>query len=205
MANTLPGLVFVCYFPSSFASLAQDTGLTYIHPSPCVCGCYSTALTAFNVDPLQPGYHYIGPTNDNSTQNPCTSLSHVDFFVHTLYLRYLNLAIPTFRSHPLFLPRYALGICSTPVYMLESACGACQNHTYITWSMWSSNCPADMLQEQGTYDQIIPSGTLVPHWAYLKPADYGDILNVNAAKLAGGESWIVLLTCPSRNAHSGIG
>ena len=62
-----------------------------------------------------------------------------------------------------------------------------------------------MLQEQGTYDQIIPSGTLVPHWAYLKPADYGDIFNVNAAKLAGGESWIVLLSCPSPNAHSGIG
>lgn len=79
------------------------------------------------------------------------------------------------------------GICSTPVYMLESACGACQNRTFISWSNWKFYCPTGMLQDEGTYNQIIPSGTLVPHWAYLKPSDYSDFFDPSAAKLVGGE------------------
>jgi hypothetical protein len=89
-----------------------------------------------------------------------------------------------------------IGICSTPVYMLESACGACQNRTFISWTQWTFYCPADKLQSEGTYNQIIPGGTLVPHWAYLKPSDYDDFFNANAAKLVGGElTWRSFLFC----------
>ncbi|KAJ3916850.1 hypothetical protein F5877DRAFT_21644, partial [Lentinula edodes] len=30
--------------------------------------------------------------------------------------------------------------CSTLTYMLISACGACQNRTWISWQNWSQNC-----------------------------------------------------------------
>ncbi|KAF8306165.1 hypothetical protein DL93DRAFT_2088945 [Clavulina sp. PMI_390] len=102
---------------------------------------------AFTMDPLPVGYHYIGPTNDTSTQNPC--------------------------------------ICSTPVYMLDSACGACQNRTFISWTSFSQFCPTNILSPEGSYDSIIPSGTRVPAWAFLKPSDYGDYFNAAAAQQLG--------------------
>jgi len=104
--------------------------------NPCLVAAYLQSQctgTTFSMYSLQPGYYYIGPTNDTSTQTPC--------------------------------------ICSSPVYMLASACGACQNRTFIAWEVWHKNCPANLLQDEGTYGEYIPSGTLVPRWAYLKPSD----------------------------------
>ncbi|KAF8306148.1 hypothetical protein DL93DRAFT_2088910 [Clavulina sp. PMI_390] len=102
---------------------------------------------SFEMFPLAQGFHYIGPTNDTSTQNPC--------------------------------------ICSTPVYMLDSACGACQNQTFLSWSEFSAYCPTSMISPEGSYDSIIPSGTRVPAWAFLKPSDSGDFFDPTKAQIVG--------------------
>ncbi|KAG1891125.1 hypothetical protein F4604DRAFT_1949427 [Suillus subluteus] len=54
--------------------------------------------------------------------------------------------------------------CSTVTYALLSACGDCQNATYLDWSYWSYNCSQVFSQ---VYPHNIPSGTKVPNWAYL--------------------------------------
>jgi len=54
--------------------------------------------------------------------------------------------------------------CNTVTYSLMSACGACQGSTYLSWSVWSANCPIVYLR---SYPEPIPSGVLVPGWAYL--------------------------------------
>ncbi|KAG2351624.1 hypothetical protein BDR07DRAFT_1500791 [Suillus spraguei] len=60
--------------------------------------------------------------------------------------------------------------CSTVTYSLISACGDCQNATYLTWSSWSYNCTQIYL---GVYPNNIPSGTAVPNWAYLNVTTNG--------------------------------
>lgn len=86
--------------------------------------------------------------------------------------------------------------------MLDAACGACQNRTFISWTMHSQFCPAQLTAAQGTYTQLIPSGTVVPHWAYLKPSDNGDFFDADAAKLVGGELFSCLITQYAQFADS---
>ncbi|KAF5330579.1 hypothetical protein D9619_005903 [Psilocybe cf. subviscida] len=54
--------------------------------------------------------------------------------------------------------------CNTVVYSLMSACGACQGRTYLSWSVWSANCPMVSIN---SYPEPIPAGVAVPGWAYL--------------------------------------
>ncbi|KAF9562199.1 hypothetical protein CPC08DRAFT_391330 [Agrocybe pediades] len=54
--------------------------------------------------------------------------------------------------------------CNTVTYSLMSACGACQGRTYLSWSVWSANCPTVSIN---TYPEPIPSGVAIPGWAYL--------------------------------------
>ncbi|KAF8300180.1 hypothetical protein DL93DRAFT_2173455 [Clavulina sp. PMI_390] len=76
-------------------------------------------------------------------------------------------------------------ICSTPVYTLLSACGACQNRSYSSWSGWSEFCPTKMLSPEGEYSSTIPIGTRVPAYAFLKPSYYNDFFNPTAARQLG--------------------
>ena len=43
-----------------------------------------------------------------------------------------------------------------------------------------------MVSGEGVFPEDIPAGTLVPHWAYMRPSDYGGNFDVNASKLIGG-------------------
>ncbi|KAG1827173.1 uncharacterized protein BJ212DRAFT_1294516 [Suillus subaureus] len=79
--------------------------------------------------------------------------------------------------------------CSTVTYSLVSACGACQNATFLntldfteprSWSQWNYNCSLVYLQE---YPNNIPSGTVVPNWAYLNVTTAG--FDLTAAQSAG--------------------
>lgn len=79
-----------------------------------------------------------------------------------------------------------LGLCSTPFYELISACGACQNRTWVTWATWSQYCPDYLTSDPGLFPLFIPDETLVPHWAYLAPADTGGSFSPENAKAAGG-------------------
>ncbi|KAF8300176.1 hypothetical protein DL93DRAFT_2102835 [Clavulina sp. PMI_390] len=85
----------------------------------------------------------------------------------------------------LYLPLLPRGICSTPLYILVSACGACQNRTYISWTAWSQFCPTNIIPPEGQYDAIIPAGTRVPAYVFLKPSYYGDYFNPAAARQLG--------------------
>lgn len=75
--------------------------------------------------------------------------------------------------------------------MLESACGYCQNRTFISWSDWKFFCPTMLLSDQGVFPEAIPEGTRVPHWAYIKPSDNDDFFDALAAKLVGGALRVV--------------
>lgn len=51
--------------------------------------------------------------------------------------------------------------CNMVVYSLISACGACQGHNYVDWSVWSKNCPQTYIE----FPENIPSNTSIPKWA----------------------------------------
>ncbi|KAF9507615.1 hypothetical protein BS47DRAFT_288079 [Hydnum rufescens UP504] len=96
-------------------------------------------------------------------------------------------------------------ICTTVVYNLMAACGACQNLTYITlvciimleslmlrrvvcnpsWTSWSFYCIDYRSVAEGTYNVTIPYGTSIPAWAYDLPSNHNDTFNIPAAKNIG--------------------
>ncbi|KAJ3851624.1 hypothetical protein EV368DRAFT_42726 [Lentinula lateritia] len=55
--------------------------------------------------------------------------------------------------------------CSTLTYMLISACGACQNRTWISWQIWSQNCP--IIERAYRFPVPLPTTTDVPSWAFM--------------------------------------
>ncbi|KAI0245139.1 hypothetical protein BJV78DRAFT_147273 [Lactifluus subvellereus] len=58
-----------------------------------------------------------------------------------------------------------LCLCNTVTYSLLSACGACQDDTWTTWSQYSFNCTNKM--PVSSFPNPVPSGTGVPQWALL--------------------------------------
>jgi hypothetical protein len=70
--------------------------------------------------------------------------------------------------------------------MLVSACGACQNRTWIDLAAFDSQCPTNMKSDDGVYPGVIDNRTAVPHWAYIKINDTGGDFNTGLASLAGG-------------------
>ncbi|KAJ3934839.1 MAG: hypothetical protein NXY57DRAFT_992615 [Lentinula lateritia] len=69
--------------------------------------------------------------------------------------------------------------CSTLTYMLISACGACQNRTWISWQNWSQNCP---IIELSVFPVPLPPTTDVPLWAYMNISTINGTFNVEAAQ-----------------------
>ncbi|KAL1738079.1 hypothetical protein HDZ31DRAFT_70420, partial [Schizophyllum fasciatum] len=53
--------------------------------------------------------------------------------------------------------------CNTVFYSMLAACSACQDASYIAWTLYSANCSSVAIQE---YPDDIPRGTRIPHWAY---------------------------------------
>ncbi|KAF8339524.1 uncharacterized protein EI90DRAFT_2247065 [Cantharellus anzutake] len=75
--------------------------------------------------------------------------------------------------------------CTSIVYQLMSACGACQNLTFISYPAWTIYC-TNISTVEGEYNpKFIPFGGLVPNWAYIKPSSYGGLFNIEIAKLVG--------------------
>ncbi|KAJ6525642.1 hypothetical protein B0H19DRAFT_585578 [Mycena capillaripes] len=54
--------------------------------------------------------------------------------------------------------------CSTVTYSLISACGGCQNRTFVNWTDWAASCPQ---VEVAHFLQTVPEDIVVPPWAYL--------------------------------------
>ncbi|KAF8318563.1 uncharacterized protein EI90DRAFT_3076081 [Cantharellus anzutake] len=73
-------------------------------------------------------------------------------------------------------------LCSSVVYQLMAACGACQNRSYTSYPLWGHYC-AGIANAEGEYQpSLIPTGTLIPRWAYMKPSDFAGLFNLDAAK-----------------------
>ncbi|KAI0259719.1 hypothetical protein BC834DRAFT_603554 [Gloeopeniophorella convolvens] len=72
--------------------------------------------------------------------------------------------------------------CNTVVYSLLSACDACQGASWIPWSEWKLNCT--QVVAATVFPNAIPSGTRVPHWAYLN-VTVTDTWNAAQASQAG--------------------
>lgn len=67
--------------------------------------------------------------------------------------------------------------CSSVFYSMISACAACQGREYLRWSEYNANCSTVY---PGIFARPIPSGTRVPHYAYLNPT-VDDTFNITAA------------------------
>ncbi|KAF9507618.1 hypothetical protein BS47DRAFT_288287 [Hydnum rufescens UP504] len=76
-------------------------------------------------------------------------------------------------------------ICTTVVYNLLSACGACQNLTWITWTTWSFYCVDYRYIKEGTYNVTIPYGTSISAWAFDLPRNHNDTFDISAAQNIG--------------------
>ncbi|KAJ7581076.1 hypothetical protein C8J56DRAFT_256273 [Mycena floridula] len=53
--------------------------------------------------------------------------------------------------------------CSTVVYNLMSACGACQGRNWANWTTWALDCTTITIG----YPKAIPTAVTVPSWAYI--------------------------------------
>ncbi|KAF8911956.1 hypothetical protein CPB84DRAFT_1957623 [Gymnopilus junonius] len=69
--------------------------------------------------------------------------------------------------------------CSTVTYSLMSACGACQGRTYLSWSVWSEDCPTVYIS---SFPEPLPAGVAVPGWAYLDVTAEDNFDQTNAKK-----------------------
>ncbi|CAE6446074.1 unnamed protein product [Rhizoctonia solani] len=58
--------------------------------------------------------------------------------------------------------------CNSVQWNLLSACSMCQGGAAGTWQRWTVNCSSTVTTtaSQGGYPLSVPSGVLVPHWAY---------------------------------------
>ncbi|KAG1832053.1 hypothetical protein EV424DRAFT_82267 [Suillus variegatus] len=104
-----------------------------------------------------------GWMNNSLQQNPCVVASYLESVCNGGDFSISPLPPDTHYAAPT-VAEANLCECSTVTYSLVSACGACQNATYLTWSSWSYNCSSVSTQQ---FPDDIPSGTAVPNWAYL--------------------------------------
>ncbi|KAF8339531.1 uncharacterized protein EI90DRAFT_3286048 [Cantharellus anzutake] len=122
----------------------------------------------WTVTSLPPNYHYIGES---------VTPIHPNFYVLSRQTK------GPVKGSDTNGPNYCT--CTSIVYELMSACGACQNRTFISYPAWTVDC-GNISTVEGVYTpSLIPSGALVPRWAYLKPSSYGGLFNIEVAKQIG--------------------
>ncbi|KAF8339530.1 uncharacterized protein EI90DRAFT_3036965 [Cantharellus anzutake] len=76
-------------------------------------------------------------------------------------------------------------LCSSMVYQLMAACGSCQNRSYTSYPLWGRYCTGVAIVEGEYRPSLMPAGTLIPQWAYIKPSDFDGLFNLDAAKTIG--------------------
>jgi len=72
--------------------------------------------------------------------------------------------------------------CNTVVYSLISACGACQNRSFVSWPAWSQTCTTVYVAK---FPLSIPSAVEVPAWAYLDVTLTNNAFNATVAQAFG--------------------
>ncbi|KAF9507628.1 hypothetical protein BS47DRAFT_288539 [Hydnum rufescens UP504] len=83
-------------------------------------------------------------------------------------------------------------ICSTVMYELVSACGACQGASWIGWDAWSANCPSNLITIS-YYSQYIPDNTAIPAWAFYNPRFSGGSYDPVVARQIAGKFIYLLI------------
>ncbi|KIM34553.1 hypothetical protein M408DRAFT_98001 [Serendipita vermifera MAFF 305830] len=81
--------------------------------------------------------------------------------------------------------------CSWAVYNLISACAACQDGAWASWSLWSTNCTiANLIASQPFPPNVqVPSGTVIPEYAGKDPSTWtGSRFNVTEARVIGSHN-----------------
>ncbi|EDR14361.1 uncharacterized protein LACBIDRAFT_306125 [Laccaria bicolor S238N-H82] len=86
--------------------------------------------------------------------------------------------------------------CSSVYYSLLSACANCQGRNFLRWSAYDGNCSTVYLS---VFPQPLPTGTVVPHYAYLN-VQTTDTFNVSLAQTAGGAESSPVATVASNTA-----
>jgi len=89
--------------------------------------------------------------------------------------------------------------CSTVTYSLMSACGACQGQTYLSWSVWSENCPMVYIS---SFPEPLPAGVAVPGWAYLNVTEEDNFDQTNAKKDSNSTESTAVLSPTSSSSPS---
>ncbi|KAF8346216.1 hypothetical protein F5887DRAFT_1073863 [Amanita rubescens] len=75
--------------------------------------------------------------------------------------------------------------CNSVFYSLTSACSACRDGGWNTWSSFATNCSSTYFME---YTESIPSYTNVPQWAYLNVTATNNTFDVAVAESIPGVS-----------------
>ncbi|KAI0341920.1 hypothetical protein BDW22DRAFT_218707 [Trametopsis cervina] len=70
--------------------------------------------------------------------------------------------------------------CNTVYYSAISACAACQNGSYVTWTTWKEACVSSIVDQ---FPKDIPQDTAVPAWAFL------DVTTSNRFNLTAAEAF----------------
>ncbi|KIL68694.1 hypothetical protein M378DRAFT_822990 [Amanita muscaria Koide BX008] len=76
--------------------------------------------------------------------------------------------------------------CSSVYYSLLAGCAACQDANWMRWNNYTQNCSTVYLT---IFPSPIPSGTKVPHWAYLNVSIDGEFDPTEAAAGGRGRSF----------------
>ncbi|KAF8491379.1 hypothetical protein F5888DRAFT_1061729 [Russula emetica] len=133
---------------------------------------YSLAAALLFASPLPAAAQISYPTCSTSWswsfnslgQNPCAVTAHLQSVCNNGEFSVPSLIPGDVYSAPSDSKELPC-VCSTVVYSLVSACGACQNSFWLTWNAWTVNCSA--VDPPSTFSKTIPNGTKVPAWAFL--------------------------------------
>lgn len=94
---------FVLLVIFAIYSHAGDIGIVLReHPVYLLTLFFFFSLKAFTLNPLDPGYHYIGPTNETNTQNPCTFKVVISVLSNLVLIQNSTSPNPLFRCRHLF-------------------------------------------------------------------------------------------------------
>lgn len=115
-------------------------------------------------------------------QNPCTVLGHMMSTCNGGQYTVFQLQPGWVYFGPSGIDNANLCECSTVGYSLYSACGACQEQEWVTWSQWVTNCTKTL--PPSSFPNPVPSQIRVPHWVLLDVTNE-NLWNANKSYLVG--------------------
>ncbi|KAI0341930.1 hypothetical protein BDW22DRAFT_1358021 [Trametopsis cervina] len=75
--------------------------------------------------------------------------------------------------------------CNTVYYSTISACAACHNASYTTWTSWKEGCGSPIVAQ---FPKDIPQDTAIPAWAFLDVTAVNEFDPIAAKAFAANDS-----------------